>query len=99
MRIGSEFGRGYGLPVTAMCPGWSGLGGNGPAGWGRWRTGGPVDWERPMANETGTILTCTNADCGCRLRIEEPCPHGDTYTCACGHQFEEMESSTADLPA
>ena len=42
-----------------------------------------------MANESGTTLTCTNADCRCRLRIEEPCPHGDTYTCACGHPFTE----------
>ena len=40
------------------------------------------------ANETGTILTCSNSDCGCELRIEKPCPHGDTYTCACGHPFE-----------
>jgi len=43
-----------------------------------------------MANAPGTILTCTNDDCGCRLRIEEPCPHGDTYTCACGHPFEDV---------
>lgn len=39
-------------------------------------------------NQAGTVLTCTNPDCGCRLRIEEPCPHGDTYTCACGHRME-----------
>jgi hypothetical protein len=38
-------------------------------------------------NEPGATLTCENPDCGCRLRIEQPCPHGDTYTCACGHQF------------
>ena len=43
-----------------------------------------------MTNETGTVLTCTNDDCSCRLGIEEPCPHGDTYTCACGHPFEEV---------
>ncbi len=50
---------------------------------------GPLGQGTGMANETGTVLTCTNADCGCRLRIEQPCPHGDTYTCACGHTFEE----------
>ena len=42
-----------------------------------------------MSNLTGTILTCTNAECGCRLRIERPCPHGAAYTCACGHVFEQ----------
>jgi hypothetical protein len=51
------------------------------------------------ANRTGTILTCSNADCSCRLRIEEPCPHGDTYTCACGHPFEAMAGPLADSPA
>lgn len=44
-------------------------------------------------NEAGTVLTCSNADCGCLLRIEKPCPHGDTYQCACGHVFEAEESS------
>lgn len=39
-------------------------------------------------NEAGTVLTCTNPECGCRLRIEKPCPHGDTYTCACGHEMK-----------
>ena len=38
-------------------------------------------------NTSGAILTCSNPDCGCRLRIEEPCPHGDEYTCACGHKM------------
>jgi len=52
-----------------------------------------------MANETGTILTCTNDSCGCRLRIEVPCPHGETYTCACGHPFEEADGPLADAPA
>lgn len=42
------------------------------------------------ANTAGTELTCSNPDCGCRLRIEQPCPHGSTYTCACGHPFEAM---------
>ena len=44
-------------------------------------------------NEAGTILTCTNSDCGCRLKIEQPCPHGDTYTCACGHEFQAVEDT------
>jgi hypothetical protein len=43
------------------------------------------------ANTAGTILSCTNGECGCRLRIEEPCPHGDSYTCACGHPFEDVD--------
>jgi hypothetical protein len=52
------------------------------------------------ANERGTILTCTNDDCACRLRIEEPCPHGDTYTCACGHALEEATTGPpTDAPA
>lgn len=38
------------------------------------------------ANEPGTVLTCTDGR-GCRLRIEEPCPHGETYTCACGQEL------------
>jgi hypothetical protein len=50
-------------------------------------------------NVTGTVLTCTNADCGCRLRILEPCPHGTTYRCACGHEFEAVNSGPlADAP-
>jgi len=54
----------------------------------------------PDANQTGTVLTCTNADCDCRLRVEVPCPHGDTYTCACGHQFNAVGSGPlADNPA
>ncbi len=51
-----------------------------------------------MANETGTTLTCTNESCGCRLRIEEPCPHGDTYTCACGHPLTEASGPLTDAP-
>ena len=51
-----------------------------------------------MTNESGTVLTCTNADCGCRLRIEQPCPHGDTYTCACGHPFTEASGPLTDAP-
>ena len=41
-------------------------------------------------NVAGTRLTCTNADCDCELQINTPCPHGTTYTCACGHAFEPV---------
>ena len=41
-------------------------------------------------NVAGTRLTCTNADCECELQINTPCPHGATYTCACGHAFEPV---------
>jgi hypothetical protein len=50
-------------------------------------------------NQTGTTLTCTNPDCGCLLRIEQPCPHGDAYLCACGHLFRFQEDApAADQP-
>lgn len=42
-------------------------------------------------NAPGTLLSCTNPDCGCRVRIEAPCPHGDVYLCACNHRFEPVE--------
>ncbi|MBS9533249.1 metallothionein [Mycobacterium sp. M1] len=38
-------------------------------------------------NESGTLLTCTHADCGCRVRIEVPCGcdgASDAYRCGCG---------------
>ena len=41
-------------------------------------------------NVPGTRLTCTNDDCECELQINTPCPHGTTYTCACGHPFEPI---------
>ena len=41
-------------------------------------------------NVTGTRLTCTNDDCPCELQITTPCPHGSTYTCACGHPLEPV---------
>ena len=40
--------------------------------------------------EPGTVLTCSNPNCGCRLRIEQPCPRGDTYSCACGHELRPI---------
>lgn len=39
-------------------------------------------------NTTGTQMTCTNSECNCLLEIITPCPHGSTYTCACGHPLE-----------
>lgn len=56
-------------------------------------TAGPTE-EDLMANEAGTTLTCDNEDCGCRLRIESPCPHGDSYTCACGHPLVDADAKT-----
>ncbi|MGD9998814.1 MAG: hypothetical protein AB7L17_22470 [Ilumatobacteraceae bacterium] len=38
-------------------------------------------------NQPGVTLTCTNDDCPCELQINVACPHGDTYTCACGHRL------------
>jgi hypothetical protein len=50
------------------------------------------------AIHAGSVLTCTNRDCGCRLRIEEPCPHGDT--CACAHPLEPVaQNPLADTSA
>ena len=80
------------LPLTAIC-----LAGEGPgdlvgsAQRGYWV--GTNEGRPPMANEAGTTLTCSNADCGCQLKIEQPCPHGDTYTCACGHPLESAATS------
>ncbi|MDP1819244.1 MAG: metallothionein [Acidimicrobiales bacterium] len=51
-------------------------------------------------NAIGTTLTCENDECGCRLRIEQPCPHGDTYTCACGHPLRSVAPPLGgDAPA
>ena len=50
-----------------------------------------------VKNQSGTILTCSNADCPCRLRIDEPCPHGSSYTCACGHRFVEADTNLSDM--
>ncbi len=45
----------------------------------------------------GTTLTCSNEDCNCLLRVERPCPHGDTYTCACGHPMQDAGPGTSDV--
>ncbi len=42
-------------------------------------------------NTPGTRLTCANPDCDCELQINKPCPHGSTYTCACGHPLAPSE--------
>ena len=53
-----------------------------------------------VTNEPGTVLTCTNESCGCRLRIEEPCPHGDSYSCGCGHPLRDApDGPFTDAPA
>jgi hypothetical protein len=43
-------------------------------------------------NTAGTRLTCTDDGCACELEIISPCPHGNTYTCACGHPLEAVTS-------
>jgi hypothetical protein len=51
----------------------------------------PAETPRRMdesQNVAGTRLTCSNPDCDCELQINRPCPHGTTYTCACGHPLE-----------
>ncbi len=61
--------------------------------WLRWFPLGPTGNDCGMdeaKNVPGTRLTCTNADCDCELQINTPCPHGSSYTCACGHAFEPV---------
>jgi hypothetical protein len=49
-------------------------------------------------NAPGVELSCTNSECSCRLRIVVPCPHGEVYKCACGHDFEPThEGSIPDV--
>jgi hypothetical protein len=48
-----------------------------------------------MPISPGTVLTCTNDDCGCRLQVMAPCPHGDDYTCACGHALAAVDADGA----
>jgi len=47
-----------------------------------------------MTIQTGTTLTCTNPECPCSLRVVQPCPHGDAFTCGCGHPLEALESAS-----
>jgi hypothetical protein len=46
----------------------------------------------------GTVLTCANANCECRLQVQVPCPHGDEYTCACGHGLVPADDGGAIPP-
>jgi hypothetical protein len=47
----------------------------------------------------GTLMTCTNDDCSCRLQVVEPCPHGDDFRCGCGHPFTTTDAAgTSDTP-
>lgn len=48
-----------------------------------------------MTVAAGTELTCANDDCPCRLTVDEPCPHGDDYTCGCGHPLQPREARPA----
>lgn len=51
-----------------------------------------------MAIAAGTTLSCSDDDCGCRIQVLQPCPHGDTYTCACGHALTPVGSDEAIPP-
>ena len=46
----------------------------------------------------GTVLTCSNDDCGCRIQVQVPCPHGDEYSCACGHTLTPSTDGEAIPP-
>jgi len=48
--------------------------------------------------EVGTVLTCSGEECDCRLLVERPCPHGDVYTCACGHPMHPVGPGLSDIP-
>lgn len=48
--------------------------------------------------DVGTLLTCSGEECECRLLVERPCPHGDVYTCACGHPMHPVDPGVSDLP-
>jgi hypothetical protein len=49
-----------------------------------------------MTVAQGAVLTCTNTDCTCRLEVQVPCPHGDGYTCACGHALVPVGDGGGD---
>lgn len=43
-----------------------------------------------MTNATpeAQLLSCSNDDCDCLIRVERPCPHGGgAYQCACGGEM------------
>lgn len=47
-----------------------------------------------MANEAGTLLTCTHEGCGCRVRIEAECHcagAGQAYRCTCGDEMVNVK--------
>ena len=54
-----------------------------------------------MANyATGTVLTCSHGECGCRVRIESEChcPHADeSYVCRCGEVMVEVAGDGAEV--
>ncbi len=51
-----------------------------------------------MSTDAGTTLTCSDNDCGCRIKVLQPCPHGESYTCACGHALTPEGESTPPTP-
>jgi metallothionein len=55
--------------------------------------------RRSMAKTyaTGTLLTCTHEQCGCRVLIQEQCncegADNANYTCACGAKLVPVSES------
>ncbi len=44
-----------------------------------------------MTVAAGMTMTCSNDECDCRLEVVQPCPHGDAFTCGCGHPLRPEE--------
>ena len=46
---------------------------------------------------SGTILTCSHGECGCRVRIESECACSDAkepYVCTCGAPMVEIVTNS-----
>lgn len=42
---------------------------------------------------SGTVMTCKNGECGCRVRVESECGcegAGASYVCTCGEPMVEL---------
>ncbi len=49
---------------------------------------------------SGTVLTCSHGECGCRVRIEAECdcPHADEpYVCRCGEPMVKVDDDGAQV--
>jgi len=54
------------------------------------RNGPRKKGRKHMSARTGTVLTCTHEDCGCRVRVEVECDcpdAGGPYQCTCGAEM------------